>query len=63
MVFFLDVYNTCSYITFQVDFVSFFQYMFSSNVNSGTRVILMEEDWLRRMLEMVNAIPSGDRAR
>ncbi|XP_045176532.2 endothelin-converting enzyme homolog isoform X1 [Mercenaria mercenaria] len=47
-----------------VDFVSFFQYMFgSSNVNGNTRVILMEDDWIRRMLAMVGAIPDADKAR
>ncbi|XP_060556433.1 endothelin-converting enzyme homolog isoform X1 [Ruditapes philippinarum] len=47
-----------------VDFVSFFQYMFgSSNVNGNTRVILREDDWIRRMLAMVSAIPESDKAR
>jgi len=47
----------------QVNFLSFFQHMFSSNVNGDTRIILMEEDWLRRVLAMVGAIPEGDKAR
>lgn len=47
----------------QVDFVSFFQYMFGNNVNGATRVIMREEDWTRQMLQMVNAIPSSDRPR
>ncbi|KAL4225048.1 Membrane metallo-endopeptidase-like 1 [Mactra antiquata] len=47
-----------------IDFVSFFQHMFgSNNVNGNTRVVLREDDWLRRMLSMVESLPDADKPR
>ena len=44
--------------------MSFFQYIFGSSVvGSGTQVILMEDDWIRRMLAMVQNLPAADKNR
>ncbi|WAR03838.1 ECE1-like protein [Mya arenaria] len=45
-----------------VDFVSFFRYIFGpENVNGGTRVVVKEDDWVRRMLQMVADLPATDK--
>ncbi|XP_052797831.1 endothelin-converting enzyme 1-like [Mya arenaria] len=47
-----------------VDFVSFFRYIFGpENVNGGTRVVVKEDDWVRRMLQMVADLPATDKNR
>ena len=51
-------------LNFQIDFVGFFQYMFGSGTVSGsTQVIVMENDWIRRMLAMVQGLPAADKNR
>ena len=50
----MSMFSYLNLIYMQIDFTSLFTYMFrEAGVTANTKVILMEDDWIKQMLNMV----------